>query len=166
MERVRASGVSTFLYPHATVSDSLEKGLAFQDFVCIQLAKRNIVLQNIGSKKYQFEVGENLQGFEIKLDRRCTDTQRLSIEVAEKTSRDVLFWTPSGICREDNSIVYIQGNYDCFWVFMKNWLVRYYAQKQPVVEEFNGTIQRFFLPVHEADVGAGFKWTKESLNAI
>lgn len=154
--------MSTSIYPHATVSDSLEKGLAFQDFVCVQLAKRHIVLQNIGSKKYQLEVGENLQGFEIKLDRRCTDTKRLSIEVYEKTSRDVLFWTPSGILRDDNSIVYIQGNYDCFWVFMKNWLVRYFEQKSPPVEEFNGTIRRFFLPVGEADIGAGFKWDKEA----
>lgn len=152
--------MSTLLYPHATVSDSLEKGLAFQDFVCVQLAKRHIVLQNIGSKKYQLEVGENLQGFEIKLDRRCTDTGRLSIEVAEKTSRDALFWTPSGICRDDNSIVYIQGNYKCFWVFMKNWLTRYLEHKSPAIEEFNGTIQRFFLSLPEADIGAGFKWTQ------
>lgn len=152
----------TSIYPHATVANSLEKGLAFQDFVCVQLAKRHIVLQNIGSKKYQLEVGENLQGFEIKLDSRCTDTNRLSIEVYEKTARDVLFWTPSGILRDDNSIVYIQGNYDCFWVFMKNWLVRYFEHKSPIVEEFNGTIQRFFLPVSEADIGAGFKWEKEA----
>lgn len=154
--------MTTAIYPHATVTDPLEKGLAFQDFVCIELAKRHIVLQNIGSKRYQFEVGENLQGFEIKLDRRCTDTGRLSIEVAEKTARDVLLWTPSGILRNDNSIVYIQGNYDCFWVFMKNWLVRYFEQKSPAVEEFNGTIKRFFLPASEADVGAGFKWTREA----
>jgi hypothetical protein len=155
--------MSTALYPHATVFDPLEKGLAFQDFVCIQLAKRHIVLQNIGSKKYQFEVGENLQGFEIKLDTRCTDTGRLSIEVAEKTTRDVSVWTPSGICRSDNSIVYIQGNYDCFWVFMKNWLLRYFenSQPKPDVTEFNGTIRRFFLPISVADVGAGLKWTRE-----
>lgn len=153
--------MSTAVYPHAPVAESFEKGLAFQDFVCIQLAKRNIVLQNISSKKYQFEFGENLQGFEIKLDQRCTDTGRLSIEVAEKSARNVSVWTPSGICRDDNSIVYIQGNYDCFWVFMKNWLLRYLDQKSPQIEEFNGTIRRFFLPISDANVGAGFRWTKE-----
>jgi hypothetical protein len=73
-----------------------------------------------------------------------------------------LFWTPSGIRREDNAIVYIQGNYDCFWVFMKNWLVRYQDVSQPNIEEFNGTVQRFFLPCEAADVGAGFKWTRET----
>lgn len=150
--------MSQAIYPHSPVSNSLEKGLAFQDFVCLRLAERNIVLQNIASKKFQLKVGENLQGFEIKLDNGCTRYGRLSIEVAEKSSRDVLWWTPSGILREDNSIIYIQGNYDCFWVFMKNWLVRYYEQKQPEVEEFNGTVRKFYLSCDEADVGAGFKW--------
>jgi len=150
------------MYPHATIRDPLEKGLAFQDFVCIELLRsRNILIQNIGSKRFQFEVGENLQGAEIKLDNRCTGTGRLSIEVAEKSSRDVLWWTPSGIMREDNSIIYVQGNYDCFWVFWKNWLRRYYETKHPYVEEFNGTIRRFFLNIEEADVGAGFKWSKD-----
>jgi len=152
------------IYPHATVKDSLEKGLAFQDFVCIVLAQRHIVLQNIGSKKFQIEVGENLQGFEIKLDRRCTETGRLSIEVAEKSSRDVLWWTPSGIMREDNSILYIQGNYDSFWVFGKNWLRRWMEEKSPCVDEFNGTIKRFFLENEVADVGAIWKWCKEGAN--
>jgi hypothetical protein len=154
--------MSQAIYPHSPTPNSLEKGLAFQDFVCLRLAERNIVLQNIASKKYQIEVGENLQGFEIKLDTPCTRTNRLSIEVEEKSSRDVLWWTRSGILREDNSIIYIQGNYDCFWVFMKNWLVRYYEQRQPEVEEFNGTVKRFFLACDEADVGAGFKWEREA----
>jgi hypothetical protein len=149
------------MYPHATLINSLERGLEFQDFVCIVLAQRNIILQNISSKKYQFEVGENLQGFEIKLDKRCTDTQRLSIEVAEKSSRNVLAWTPSGIMRDDNSFLYIQGNYECFWVFGKNWLIRYMEEKSPLIEEFNGTIKRFFLDSEVADVGAIYKWTSQ-----
>jgi len=149
------------MYPHATVKHSLERGLEFQDFVCIELAKRSIILQNISSKKYQFDVGENLQGFEIKLDQRCTDTKRLSIEVEEKSSRDVSVWTPSGILREDNSILYIQGNYDCFWVFGKKWLRRWMDEKSPPVEEFNGTIRRFFLNIEVADVVAIWKWTRE-----
>jgi hypothetical protein len=149
------------IYPHAPVKNSLERGLEFQDFVAIALAQRGIILQNIASKKYQLEVGENLQGFEIKLDQRCTDTKRLSIEVAEKSNRDVFVWTPSGILREDNSIVYIQGNYDCFWVFGKKWLRRWMDEKSPPVDEFNGTIRRFFLDIEVADVGAIWKWTRE-----
>ena len=145
-------------YPDSPIFDSFEKGLSFQDFVCIELAKKHIILQNIASKKFQFTVGENLQGFEIKLDNVCTTSGRLSIEVAEKTSRDVLFWTASGIMRDDNSILYIQGNYQAFWIFGKNWLRRWLQEKQPPIEEFNGTIQKFYLDIKTADWGAIWKW--------
>ncbi len=130
-------------------------GLEFQDFVCIHLAKDNIILQNLGSKLYQLRVGENLQGFEIKYDERCTDTQRLSIEVAEKSRDDSsLGWTPSGIFRDDNSWLYIQGNYKIIFVFAKNWLLRYCHEKTPELLEFNGTIRRFFLPFGVARIAA------------
>ena len=33
-------------------TDSFEVGNNFQDFVCIELAKQNIILQNINSKKF------------------------------------------------------------------------------------------------------------------
>ena len=145
-------------YPHSPISDSLERGLSFQDFVCIELAKQHIILQNIASKKWQFDVGENLQGFEIKLDNVCTSSRRLSIEVAEKTSRDVSFWTPSGIMRDDNSILYIQGNYQSFWMFSKKWLRRWLKEKQPQIEESHGTIKKFYLGNEIADVGAVWKW--------
>lgn len=161
MEGIRESVVITGIYPDSPVKDSLERGLSFQDFVCIQLMKRNIVLQNIGSRRFQIEVGENLQGFEIKLDSGCTKFGHLSIEVAEKSSRDRLWWTPSGIMRDDNSILYIQGNYDAFWVFAKNWLRRWMEEKSPPIEEFNGTVRRFFLDLEVADVCAAWKWSKE-----
>jgi hypothetical protein len=149
-------------YHDSPVCDSFEKGLVFQDFVCLELARRNIYVQNLASKRFQLEVGENLQGFEIKLDNLCTKTGRLAIEVAEKSQRSVSSWTPSGIMREDNSILYIQGNYDCFWVFAKNWLRRYLAEKSPEVIEFNGTIRRFFLDLQTADKSAVWKWSSEN----
>lgn len=134
-------------YPNAKRPTVFQDGLEFQDFVCTQLAQRGVVLQNLSSKKYQFEVGENLQGFEIKLDERCTDTKRLSIEVAEKTRNDPeLQWTPSGILRDDNSWLYIQGNRRILFVFAKRWLLNYYNAKQPTVYEKFGTVKTFYLP--------------------
>jgi hypothetical protein len=141
-------------YPNARPR-AFEVGIEFQDFVCLELAKDNIILQNLGSKLYQIRVGENLQGFEIKYDARCTDTNRLSIEVAEKSRNDPnLPWTPSGIMRDDNSWLYIQGNHDIIFVFAKNHLRRYHDQRRPEIIEFNGTIKRFFLPFHMAEVMA------------
>lgn len=103
-----------------------ERGMEFQDFVCTILAREHIILQNLASKKYQIETGENLQGFEIKLDRRCTDTGRLSIEIAEKTRAEQVDWFPSGIYRDDNSWLYIQGNGQILFIFAKNWLRRWH----------------------------------------
>jgi hypothetical protein len=141
-------------YPNARPS-AFTVGLEFQDFVCLQLAKDNIILQNLGSKLYQLKIGENLQGFEIKYDERCTDTGRLSIEIAEKSRDDqALPWTPSGILRNDNTWLYIQGNYQVVYIFAKTWLLRYFNERKPEVKEFNGTIRRFFLPFETAKIMA------------
>jgi N6-adenosine-specific RNA methylase IME4 len=83
---------------------------------------------SLDSKKFQYEIGENLQGFEIKYDARCTGdrgtlaTNQLSIEIAEKTKDSNLNYIDSGIYRNDNSWLYIQGNYMMFWIFSKRIL--------------------------------------------
>lgn len=138
-------------------SNSFDVGSSFEDFVCIELSKQGIILQNIHSRKFQYETGENLQGFEIKYDSRCTGcstdkpaTNRLSIEVSEKTNANNRNYIPSGIYRDDNSWLYIQGNYQQFWIFQKKLLVmlhnsnRYKENTQP-------TIKTFYLPIKEAD---------------
>jgi len=142
-------------YPNCPDPDSFQTGLEFQDFVCMQLAKQGIVLQNLASKRMQFEVGENLQGFEIKLDRRCTESNRLSIEVAEKSRADMPNWTPSGIYRNDNTWLYIQGNYEVLYVFDVKLLRRQHerlrlkANWKP--DEKHGTVRTFYLSLADAD---------------
>lgn len=137
-------------------SDSFEVGNNFQDFVCIELAKENIILQNINSKKFQFETGENLQGFEIKFDARCTGdnatnaTGRLSIEIAEKTKAENSKFVPSGIYRSDNSWLYIQGNYHQFWIFSKKLLVMLHNSGRYEEAELP-TVKKFYLPILDAD---------------
>lgn len=142
-------------YPDAPRPDTFEAGLEFQDFVCRELAREHIVLQNTCSKRWQIEMGENLQGFEIKFDARCSDTGQLSIEVAEK-SRDLTSspWVPSGIMRHDNTWLYIQGNYRVLYIFAKNWLQRWYAEKEPETKEKFGTIRTFYLKTEMAEIAA------------
>lgn len=136
--------------------NSFEVGNLFQDFVCIELAKDNIILQNINSKKFQFETGENLQGFEIKYDARCTGdngttpTGRLSIEIAEKSKAENTDFIPSGIYRSDNSWLYIQGNYKGFWIFSKKLLLLLHASARYEGREMP-TIKTFYLPIDDAD---------------
>jgi hypothetical protein len=136
-------------YRDAKSPTSFQDGLEFQDFVCAQLAKHAVVLQNLASKKYQFEVGENLQGYEIKLDNNCTLTGRLSIEVAEKTrDDDSLPWTPSGILRNDNTWLYIQVNYSVLYIFAKRFLLNYYDSKKDIpgfIVAKRGTVKTFYV---------------------
>lgn len=143
-------------YPNAR-PNAYEVGMEYQDFVLHQMSTRyGISIVTYSSRAYQIGHGESVGGAEVKLDDRCTDTKRLSIEVAEKTRCDpALPWVPSGILRDDNSWMYIQGNRKIIFVFMKNWLVRYYRDKAPKIEEYNGTLRRFYLPFEAARVGAG-----------
>jgi len=142
-------------YPDAPRANTFQCGLEFQDFVCQLLAREHIILQNMHSRTFQISVGENLQGFEIKFDGRCSDTGRLSIEVAEK-SRDIASrpWVPSGIMRDDRTWLYIQGNHEVLFVFAKNWLRRWYAEKEPETMEKFGTVRTFYLPIEVAEVMA------------
>ena len=141
-------------YPDCKDPNSLESGHEFQDFVCDELAKYNIILQNLSSKKYQFNVGENLQGFEIKLDRPCTETNRLSIEVAEKSKASNLIWVESGIYRTDNSWLYIQGNYQILFLFFKNFLQQLHRSGKFDLDEIP-TLKKFYLPFKDARKYAG-----------
>lgn len=144
-------------YPDAKRTTVFAEGVEFQDFVCHQLALRHhIILQNLASRKYQYAIGENLQGFEIKLDTRCVETGRLSIEIAEKSRADMPHWTDSGIYRDDNSWMYIQGNHQVFFVFQKNILRmlhqsasrRYEVAEKP---KDRPTIRTFYLPWRDAE---------------
>lgn len=137
-------------YPDCPDANSFQSGLEFQDFVCLRLAQEHVILQNTGSKLYQLRIGENLQGFEIKLDRRCTETGRLSIEIAEKSREDMPMWTPSGIYRDDNTWLYIQGNYDVFFVFALNYL-RARHKSGRYQEGATDTVRKFYLPMSEAE---------------
>lgn len=143
-------------YPDGKHADSFQVGLEFQDFVCELLSEQGIILQNLVSKKRQFERGENIQGFEIKLDLRCTETKRLSIEIAEKAKAGNPVWIASGIYRDDNSWLYIQGNYEVLYVFAKKFLVLLHkadqerAQKR-FPEHETLTVRAFYLSFDDAD---------------
>lgn len=136
-------------YPSAPPG-TFQKGLEFQDHVCRLLSREGIILQNLCSKKFQLEVGENLQGFEIKLDLVNAKSGQLSIEISEKSDERNQIWVPSGIYRNDNSWLYIQGDYSKIWIFDKKLLVRWHKQKNPR-EHTEQTIRGFFLKHDDAD---------------
>lgn len=144
-------------YPDApNRADTLKDADAFQEHVRRILNPWGITIWNFAHKHEQYTIGENPQGCEIKLDRRCTETGRLSIEIQEKTRRDSPTWINSGILRNDNSWLYVQGNYEIVFVFAKNWLVRWYESKvvEADIHESYGTVRKFYLPLKTAMICA------------
>jgi hypothetical protein len=99
---------------------------------------------------------ENQQGIEIKLDEGCIRYGRLSIEVAEKSRADNPNWVASGILKDDNTWLYVQGNYDRSWVFAKTWLLRVYQIRlmADAFHESHGTVRKFYISLEAANVGA------------
>lgn len=95
----------------------IETGLRYQDFVCdVFLQICGIPIVQYASQLYQMSVGESRQGFEIKHDEKFSKTGNLWIEVAEKARPRNGDYVSSGIYREDNSWLYIIGDYDIIFI--------------------------------------------------
>lgn len=135
----------------SSYGENFEKGMEFQDFVMLTLQKRGLYVQIFSSKKYQYSIGESFQGIEIKLDREFMKYGRLSIEIAEKTKAENKIWVPSGIYRNDNTWLYVQGNENIFYVFMKHQLITLHKSGKFETGESFGTIRKFYLPIERAD---------------
>ncbi len=102
--------------------ERLALGLEFQDYCAVEFSKMGIPITNFSSEKYQYEKGENLQGFEFKYDRRFRDTGNIYIEVAEKSNKDNMQYVESGIMRSDNTLFYVIGDYQGVWLIQKQTL--------------------------------------------
>ena len=139
------------IYPDAKRPNTFQDGLEFQDYVVDILTKEiGLPLSNYSSKKWQYNVGENKQGVEIKLDNRCTETNRLSIEIAEKSRASMPNYTMSGIYRDDNTWLYVHGNREIFFIFPKRYLVMLH-RKNLYKEKTMPTIKTFYLPMPDAE---------------
>lgn len=102
--------------------EKLEQGLEFQDHVTELLMKElGISLSSYSSKKWQLR-GENKQGIEIKYDAVHKKTGNFYIEVAEKSAPDNPRYVQSGIYRDDNTWLYIIGDYETLYIFGKSFL--------------------------------------------
>lgn len=98
---------------------------------------------------YQFGTGENKQGIEIKLDNDVTDTNKISIEIAEKSKASNSEYVPSGIYRNDNSWLYIQGNPKMIFIFSKN-ILRLLHRSGRYHDDTLATLKRFLMPIADA----------------
>ena len=146
---------------NCTHGDTLNIGHEFQDYIIEYLCKNfGISISIFQSKKYQFKIGETVQGVEIKYDSRstgdctykeCKASGNVGIEVAEKTRASNNNFVPSGIYRNDNTWLYIVGNYDCAWIFSKSTLKILHESDKYRTFETLSTIKTMLLPIKEAD---------------
>jgi len=99
--------------------DMLDKGLHYQDFVVEELYKVGLPIISYSSKQFQNLIGENKAGFEIKLDQNFRKTKNFYIEYAEKSNENNKEFVDSGILRNDNTWLYIIGDYDNIYIYKK-----------------------------------------------
>ena len=105
--------------------NSLQLGLEYQDYVFDKLRKMDgmpIFPGAYSSRKYQTSKGESSSGLEIKYDRKFHKTGNLYIEIAEKSDANLARYTESGIMRDDNTWLYLIGDYKEAFIFAKNLL--------------------------------------------
>lgn len=115
--------------------DTFKRGLNFQEFIAWLFG-----IINYHTLEEQYNIGENPLGMEIKLDSRCTDKNHFWIECFERTNINYS-WTPSGIWRDDNSILYAQGN--------KDLIARFKKKDLQALDISHGVGEEFFTPPYE-----------------
>lgn len=139
-------------------NEKYELALQYQDWVCdILLKECGIFVGQYSSRKYQFEKGESQAGYEIKHDMLMATTRNMFIEVAEKRKATNSIWVPSGIFREDNSWMYVIGDYNEIFIFSKQQLRRIISSEKlrekhhmEYKEIRRGTSQGYTYPIEVA----------------
>jgi hypothetical protein len=137
-------------------ANKIESARLFQDFVVDVCWQKGLAIVQFSSKAYQFTAGESRTGAEIKHDEIYGTSNRLWIEVAEKAQPRPGPYAPSGIYRDDNSWLYIIGDYNVFFIFFKKQLQGLHRSgRYRDNENKTRTSVGFFLPHDDAMKYAG-----------
>lgn len=133
----------------------LEDAAQYQDFITLQLMQKlGWCLNQFTSYKYQTQFGESLARIEIKNDKQMQSTGNIYVELAEKAYNGV--FVPSGICRQDNTLLWLIGDYNIAYVFVKKQLkhlcdnyVKYNFKKVETETSIGILIPTSFFEAHE-----------------
>jgi len=82
------------------------------------------------TKEEQFSKGENKLGIEIKFDMESLNTGNLYFEISEKSKPREGEYCTSGVFRKDNSISYLIGNHERFFIILKKEIIKYIDNKK------------------------------------
>ena len=124
-------------------TEKLKEGNEYENFVVNILKKHDIKLTLTTTFEDQINIGETLEGYEIKFDDKLKETGNLYIETEERTNKEKQY-VPSGIFRDDNTIKYVIGNYDIIFIFNKTILKDLYKIKK-ILENHRETSKGFLL---------------------
>jgi len=130
--------------------EKFEAGIQYQDWVVEKLYDAGLPIISYSSKKYQYMIGENKAGMEIKLDRNWAKTGNLYIEIAEKSNCNNANFIDSGIYRNDNTWLYLIGDYTKIFIIAKSFL-KILHKKKKYREVLISTSKGFLLPVKDAE---------------
>lgn len=139
---------------HPKYRKQLEEANKFEDFVTLKLYQVGVVIGLHKSMAYQRQ-GESRAGFEIKYDQKYQGTGNLFIETGERaTATEGEPLKPSGIHANDNSWIYVIGDYHKLWVFGCKTLGHLQPKyKSAETKADNGVVtgKGFLMPVKDAD---------------
>ena len=135
--------------------DLLVKGEEFQDWISRRLLMHGVLVQYRMGKEAQRN-GESWGGIEVKLDTRWPETGNLYIETGE-TLYPGAPKLQSGIRREDNTWLWVIGNYEGYWALAKKQLVMLYVKSNLHIVSTD-TSEGMLLPVERADRISLFRW--------
>lgn len=140
------------------IEERLEIGQRFQDHCAYVIQKHlNITIGNFQSIDYQYKLGENAQGFEIKYDRNFVNTNNLWIEVRHRRDTEEPYYA-GGILRQDNSWLYCIGDYNVLYIFSVRLLRKLYnSRKYRVIENGSKTSWGMLLPKADAEEYYSYK---------
>ena len=132
-------------------SDMLQKGEEFQKHVQAVLFDKYALALDFTKGDPQNYIGETLQGIEVKYDMMFEKSGNLWIEIAEKTDPKNPNYVNSGIMRDDNSWLFIIGDYKKLFVFTIKDL-RMEVHSHEIRENNMKTSMGYLLPEDEADL--------------
>jgi hypothetical protein len=131
----------------------LDGAKLYQDFV-IDAAWNllGLAIVQYSSELYQRTVGESRTGVEIKHDEQFGRTGNLWIELAEKARPRDGPYVPAGIYRQDNTWLYVIGDYDAIFFFAKTLLrALHQSGRWQVIENKTRTSEGFLLKSCDAE---------------
>lgn len=131
-------------------SQKAVEGTEYEDFVFDLLREKGLTVLRYVSQKWQYDTGECSGGIEVKYDSLIAEYGNVYIEIAEKARPDAeRDYAPSGIYRDDNSWLYVIGDYDQVFVFAKSMLKLLHKSGR-YLNKIKPTSKGFVMPEKQA----------------